>query len=172
MRQAGAPLRALRGRVLAPLTGVRCSCSGGCPFISRLTGAGPAGRCYLQRRCCYCRLHCLLAQTPKCPAAPHLHPCLPHLPCLPRLLCLQDRVRIEAEALAAEARYCPAHVPAVYCFDPQMCIIAMQASQPAGQAGYVCVFADRAAGRLAGWQPASGDWLQTAGGPFGGSPTG
>lgn len=40
----------------------------------------------------------------------------------------QERVRIEAAALAAEAAVCPAHVPAVYHFDERMCIIAMQAS--------------------------------------------
>lgn len=39
---------------------------------------------------------------------------------------LQDRVRIEAAALEAEAAHCPQHVPALYWFDPRMCIIAMQ----------------------------------------------
>lgn len=49
----------------------------------------------------------------------------------PPLICitlqpLQDRVRIEAEALAAEAAVCPAHVPALYHYDARMCVIAMQ----------------------------------------------
>ncbi|KAL4457683.1 hypothetical protein ABPG75_012548 [Micractinium tetrahymenae] len=42
----------------------------------------------------------------------------------------QDRVRIEAEALAAEAAHCPQHVPAVYTYDARMCIIAMQYLAP------------------------------------------
>lgn len=46
-------------------------------------------------------------------------------PCLPGP---QDRVRIEAEVLAAEAEHCPEHVPAVHAYDARMCIIAMQAS--------------------------------------------
>lgn len=37
-------------------------------------------------------------------------------------------MRIEAEALAAEAAHCPQHVPAVHTYDARMCIIAMQAS--------------------------------------------
>ncbi|EFN58562.1 hypothetical protein CHLNCDRAFT_140697 [Chlorella variabilis] len=42
----------------------------------------------------------------------------------------QDRVRIEAAALEAEAAHCPQHVPALYWFDPRMCIIAMQYLAP------------------------------------------
>lgn len=42
----------------------------------------------------------------------------------------QDRVRIEAAALAEEARHCPAHVPALYHADPPMCLLAMQYVPP------------------------------------------
>ncbi|PRW55925.1 translation initiation factor fusion with methylthioribose kinase [Chlorella sorokiniana] len=42
----------------------------------------------------------------------------------------QDRVRIEAEALVAEAAHCPQHVPAVFHYDARMCIIAMQYLAP------------------------------------------
>ena len=41
---------------------------------------------------------------------------------------LQDRVRVEAAALAEEAAHCPQHVPALYANDQRMCVIAMQAS--------------------------------------------
>ncbi len=37
-------------------------------------------------------------------------------------------MRIEAEALVAEAAHCPQHVPAVFHYDARMCIIAMQVS--------------------------------------------
>lgn len=39
---------------------------------------------------------------------------------------MQDRVRVEAEALVAESAHCPQHVPAVFTYDARMCIIAMQ----------------------------------------------
>lgn len=47
----------------------------------------------------------------------------------------QDRVRVEAEALVAEAAHCPQHVPAVYHYDARMCIIAMQVGWVGGLVG-------------------------------------
>ncbi len=38
----------------------------------------------------------------------------------------QDRIRIEAEALMLEGRYCPDLVPAVYHYDPEMAAIVME----------------------------------------------
>lgn len=37
----------------------------------------------------------------------------------------QERVRIEAAALAEQARHCPAHVPALHHFDGPMCLLVM-----------------------------------------------
>ncbi|KAL4540995.1 hypothetical protein Ndes2437B_g05393 [Nannochloris sp. 'desiccata'] len=42
----------------------------------------------------------------------------------------QDRVRIEAAALQAQAKYCPEHIPAVYHTDGPMCLIAMEFIPP------------------------------------------
>ncbi|KXZ55583.1 hypothetical protein GPECTOR_2g1133 [Gonium pectorale] len=42
----------------------------------------------------------------------------------------QDRCRIEAEALGEEAAVCPAHVPALYLYDPAMALIAMHFLAP------------------------------------------
>ncbi|GIL52594.1 hypothetical protein Vafri_8417 [Volvox africanus] len=42
----------------------------------------------------------------------------------------QDRVRIEAAALAEEAAWCPAHVPAVYLYDKEMALITMRYLAP------------------------------------------
>jgi hypothetical protein len=115
------------GRSLRCVLQLLCK-QGPAHFSCRRAGVGLAGGCSLQRRCC--RITC----SASCPSPTRVPLLLTF--CTPWLRCLQDRVRIEAKALAAEARYCPAHVPAVYCFDPQMCIIAMQASQQQGrQAG-------------------------------------
>ena len=43
---------------------------------------------------------------------------------------LQERARFEADALREEARLCPEHVPEVYHFDPQLCLIVMQYLPP------------------------------------------
>lgn len=39
---------------------------------------------------------------------------------------MQERLRIEAEALELEAKYCPAHVPKVFLYDACMAVVAMQ----------------------------------------------
>ena len=66
---------------------------------------------------------CSVSSARACPHASNTTP--PTAP--PSLPPRQDRVRIEAEALVAEAAVCPQHVPAVYHYDARMCIIAMQA---------------------------------------------
>jgi 5-methylthioribose kinase len=38
----------------------------------------------------------------------------------------QERVRFEAEALWEEAKHCPEHVPELYHFDGQLCLLVMQ----------------------------------------------
>lgn len=43
---------------------------------------------------------------------------------------LKDRARIEASALAEEARHCPQHVPTLYHFDPQLALIVMEYLAP------------------------------------------
>ena len=42
----------------------------------------------------------------------------------------QERVRFEADALREQARLCPEHVPEVYHFDAQLCLIVMQYLPP------------------------------------------
>jgi 5-methylthioribose kinase len=42
----------------------------------------------------------------------------------------QARVRVEAAALALQARHCPAHVPALLHFDGPMCLLAMEFVPP------------------------------------------
>lgn len=74
------------------------------------------------------------------PAAQHLAkpavaPIVNQLVPLPPTTLPQDRVRIEAEALQAEAAVCPAHVPAVCSYDARMCIIAMQVGVESGGGG-------------------------------------
>lgn len=61
--------------------------------------------------------------------------------------CPQDRVRVEAEALVAEAAHCPQHVPEVYHYDARMCIIAMQVGL-VGVDGWVGGWVD---GLVGGW---------------------
>ena len=43
---------------------------------------------------------------------------------------MQERARIEASALAEEAKHCQQHVPALYHYDPQLALIVMQYLAP------------------------------------------
>ena len=43
---------------------------------------------------------------------------------------LQDRARIEANALIEQNKHCPEHVPTLYLFDPQMALIVMEYLSP------------------------------------------
>ncbi len=43
---------------------------------------------------------------------------------------LQERARFEADALREQARLCPEHVPELYHFDAQLCLIVMQYLPP------------------------------------------
>lgn len=44
--------------------------------------------------------------------------------------CVQERARIEANALTEEAKHCPEHVPLLYHYDPQLALIVMQYLPP------------------------------------------
>lgn len=43
---------------------------------------------------------------------------------------LQERARIEASALAEEAKHCPEHVPTLYHYDAQLALLVMQYLAP------------------------------------------
>ena len=43
---------------------------------------------------------------------------------------LQERVRFEADALREQARLCPEHVPELFHFDAQLCLLVMQYLPP------------------------------------------
>ena len=43
---------------------------------------------------------------------------------------LQERVRFDADALREQARLCPEHVPEVFHFDAQLCLLVMQYLPP------------------------------------------
>ena len=43
---------------------------------------------------------------------------------------MQERARFEADALREQARLCPEHVPEIYHFDAQLCLIVMQYLPP------------------------------------------
>ena len=49
---------------------------------------------------------------------------------LTNFLQVQERSRIEANALAEEAKHCPQHVPALYHYDSQLALIVMQYLAP------------------------------------------
>ena len=49
--------------------------------------------------------------------------------------CLQERARFEADALREQARLCPEHVPELYHFDAQLCLIVMQYLPPPARRG-------------------------------------
>ena len=46
---------------------------------------------------------------------------------------MQERARIEADALAEEAKHCPQHVPTLYHYDQQLALIVMQYLEPPHQ---------------------------------------
>ena len=50
--------------------------------------------------------------------------------CLLERQAVQERARIEASALAEEAKHCQQHVPALYYYDPQLALIVMQYLAP------------------------------------------
>lgn len=43
---------------------------------------------------------------------------------------MQERARFEADALREQARLCPEHVPELFHFDAQLCLIVMQYLPP------------------------------------------
>ncbi len=56
--------------------------------------------------------------------------CSPHEPSSTKFeeyaCSLQQRIGFEAKALETENRYCPAHTPTLYLYDPRMALIVMQ----------------------------------------------
>ena len=84
-----------------------------------------------------CSTAILISQQRSChgclPASPLMH-CTP-CRCWRRWIgtkcrSTQDRAKVEAAALAEEARHCPEHVPALYHFDPTLALTVMQYLPP------------------------------------------